>query len=310
MDISAIIVNWNTKDLLVQCILSLKKSGFQGRLEILVVDNGSQDGSVEFIREHFPEVCLIPNKENLGFAKANNLGIQKSSGRYLCFVNSDVVVLGDCLAKLCDFMDQHPSVGIVGPRVLKPDLTVQDSCRKFPSPMTAFCDLAGPLWGGKLGRCREHMTEFAHDKLISVDSLVGCFLFVRRQALEESGCFDERFFIYSEETDLCRRFRDKGWEIVFSPDASIIHHHGASSSKDPGRFFVELYRSKIKYWKKHHSLPRQAAFLLFFYLYHISRILGFALKSRILPPGKREGALLRIKAHRKCMKLPFALDSN
>jgi GT2 family glycosyltransferase len=265
IDISVIIVNWNTKELLLECIKSIENNINNSKIEIIVIDNASNDGSVQALNEYFPDVKLIQNVENLGFARANNIGIKASVGHYICLVNSDVTILPGCFKELIQYMEENPSVGIIGPRILWPDLTLQDSCRKFPGLWNNFCE---SLYLNRLFQksdffCGEHMMFFDHASIKKVDGLVGAFLMVRKTALEEVGLFDEQYFIYSEETDLCKRFWKLGWEIVFFPDAQIIHYGRASSSKDPMRFSLAQYDSKVKYWKKHHNSFTVTLFFLF-----------------------------------------------
>ena len=304
MDLSIIIVNWNTKPLLSQCIQSIKSFHPRCEMEIIVVDNGSEDGSAELVRQNFPEVILIENGSNLGFGKANNIGMSKSTGRYVCLVNSDVRILRDCLDNLCGFMNHDPLIAIAGPRVHNPDMTLQDSCRRFPSLWTCFCEAFGlsSLFRQSALFCGEHMFYFSHSKTMRVDSLAGCFLMVKREALDEVGGFDERFFIYAEEVDWCKRFWRQGWEVVFYPGAAIIHDHAGSSSKDPFRFAVERERSLIKYWKKHHSFLSRVLFYSICSAGHLGRVLlGSA--ACILKPSLKQDISQRILKHKMCLKV-------
>lgn len=255
MDISIIIVNWNTKDLLTDCINSIFAQKLIFSYELIVVDNGSEDGSQLLIRQSYPTVKLIENKTNLGFGKANNIGIAVAKGRYLCLVNSDVRLIDGCLQELTEYMDIHPLVGMSGPKIYYPDMRVQDSCRKFPSLWRTFCSefkldtifLKSSFFSG------EHMFYFSHEVEIKPDYLVGCLLMLRKETLDKVGAFDERFFIYAEEVDLAVRIRDAGWEVVFLPQAKAIHNHAGSSSKDPLRFLLAYQKSILQYWRKHHS---------------------------------------------------------
>jgi hypothetical protein len=259
VDVSVIIVNWNTRQLVLECLDSLEKSGTDCRLEIIVVDNGSEDGSVEAVRGRFPGVRVIGNGTNLGFAKANNIGIRQSSGRYLCLVNSDVKVRKGCIDALVRYMDANRGTGMVGPRILNPDLSVQDSCRRFPSLWTNLVVATGldKLFPKSRVFYGEHMFFFSHDRMLDTDYIAGCFMLVRRETIDQVGLMDERFFIYQEEVDWCRRIRDGGWKVMFFPGAEAIHHHGASSSRDPLRFELARQRSVLLYWKKFHGLAER-----------------------------------------------------
>ena len=195
--VSYIIVNWNTKDLLVKCINSLIKQSKCFEYEIIVVDNASTDGSCQAVQHLYPKVILIQNAHNVGFSKANNIGIRRSTGQYICIVNSDTKTLTG-IDRMIDYMDAHGDVGVLGPKILNKNLSLRHNCREFPSLWTTLC-LAislnsvfpkSRLFSGTL------MTYFSHDSIKQVNVLPGCFLMVRREALHEVGLLDERFFIY------------------------------------------------------------------------------------------------------------------
>ncbi|MCE5210549.1 MAG: glycosyltransferase family 2 protein [Deltaproteobacteria bacterium] len=295
MDISVVIVNWNTKDLLIECLHSLNKVTGNLKKEIIVVDNGSNDGSQEAVKTVFPEVKIIKNNENLGFAKANNIGMKASTGRYLCLVNSDVKVLDGCLEQLMHYMDQDTGIGIVGPQILWPDMTLQDSCRKFPGLWNNICDLLhlnklfpkSDLFSG------EHMMFFDHTTAKQVEGLAGCFLMIRKSALEQVGMFDEQYFIYFEETDLCKRFRENNWKIVFFPYAHAIHYGRKSSSKDALRFSFEQLKSKIQYWKKHHRRHVVIIILFTLLVQHGFKLITDTILY-VAAPSKREQIIHRL----------------
>lgn len=256
VDVSVVIVSWNAKGFLKECLQSLADSAASRRMEVIVVDNASSDGSPEMVEQEFPHVELIRSKENLGFAKANNVGIRESTGRYVSLVNSDVRILGDCLGQLADYLDHHRDVGNVGPKILNRDLTLQSSCRQFPSLWNNFCEATGlnKAFRGSSFFSGEHMFYFAHDRELPVDVLVGCFWMVRREAFEKAGLLDEDFFIYAEDVDWCRRCWDAGWRVVFYPGPQAIHYRGGSSANDPARFALEQQKAVLHYWEKHHGL--------------------------------------------------------
>jgi GT2 family glycosyltransferase len=248
IDISVVVVSWNAKDYLMDCLRSLLFPKTSQTMEIIVVDNASTDGSPEAVIEQFPEVILIRNEKNLGFAKANNIGISRSTGKYVCLINSDVIILSDCIVKLYYFMETTPSIGMLGPKILNSDRSLQSSCRRFPSLWNNFCPAIGldRLFPASKFFCGEHMFYFRHDKMQKVEVLVGCFLMIRRKALEQVGYLDEQFFMYAEDIDLCKRFWDAGWEVAFSPHAEAIHYRGASSANAPIRFSVEQEKSLLQ----------------------------------------------------------------
>jgi GT2 family glycosyltransferase len=253
--ISVVIVSWNARDYLMQCLASLSAEECRYPLEIIVVDNASSDGSADAVATRYPDVRLIRKTENLGFAKANNIGVSASSGKYFCFVNSDVKVLPDCVNRLVSFCEENPTVGMVGPRVIGADGKLQRSCMGFPSVWNMLCralalDTLFPRIKAFTGYKLYHWPQ---ESLKSVDILMGCFWLVRREALTQVGLLDEEFFMYAEDWDWCKRFWAKGWQIFFVPAAEAIHYGGASSSNAPVRFYLEMKRANLQYWKKHHS---------------------------------------------------------
>ena len=288
VDVSVIIVNWNTRQLLLECLESLETCGTDSRPEIIVVDNGSEDGSVEAVKERFPGVHVIENGTNLGFAKANNIGIVQASGRYLCLINSDVKVRTGCIDALARYMDANRGIGMVGPRILNPDLSVQDSCRRFPSLWTNLVVSSGldKLFPESRVFYGEHMFFFSHERVLDTDYIAGCFMLVRRETIDQVGLMDERFFIYQEEVDWCKRIWEGGWKVTFFPGAEAIHHHGASSSRDPLRFELARQRSVLMYWEKFHGLLERGMLRCILALGFTLRLCFGYLLSRTLP-GRR-----------------------
>jgi GT2 family glycosyltransferase len=277
--VSVIIVNWNARDYLLQCLTSLTPEVCRYSMEIIVVDNDSTDGSPEAVEIRFPHVRLIRSGANLGFAKANNLGVSHSRGRYLAFVNSDVKVLKNCLTLLVDYSDKTPGAGMVGPRIIGGDGKLQRSCRGFPSVWNMFCralalDAMFPRVKFFSGYA---MSYWPQETERSVDILTGCFWLVRREALEQVGLLDESFFMYGEDMDWCRRFWNRGWKLAFVPSAEAIHYGGASSSNAPVRFFIEKQRADLQYWKKHHSWPAVACYFVISCVHLTLRSIGYTI---------------------------------
>jgi len=255
IDISVVIVGWNAEHYLDLCLQSLAQAPPRRSMEVLVVDNASTDGSVEMIEAKFPWVKLIKSNENLGFAKGNNVAIRQSQGRYVALVNPDVTVFPGCLDALADFMDQNPNAGNVGPRVLNPDMSMQSTCRRFPTLWNNFCSATGLSSRFKNSRffAGEHMFYFPHDRTLAVDVLVGCFSMIRREALDAVGLLDEDLFMYGDDVDWCRRARNAGWQVVFYPGGQAIHDRGKITAPYPVRFAVAQERSVLHYWTKHHG---------------------------------------------------------
>ena len=255
MDISVVIVGWNAKHYLELCLQSFAEAPPQRSMEILVVDNASADGTAEMIETRFPHVRLIRSAVNLGFSKGNNVAIRQCRGRYIALVNPDVIVFPGCFDALADFLDEHPKVGNVGPRVFNPDMTQQSTCRRFPNLWNNFCDAAGLASAFKGSRffAGEHMFYFSHDRILAVDVVVGCFSMIRRETFDAVGLLDEDLFMYGDDVDWCRRCWNAGWQVVFFPGARAIHDRGKITAPYPVRFALAQQRSIIHYWRKHHG---------------------------------------------------------
>jgi GT2 family glycosyltransferase len=276
MKISVIIVSWNAKSFLLQCLESVLPQSSPDLTEVIVVDNASTDGSPQAVGSHYPTVKLIWNGGNDGFAKGNNIGIRASRGEYLFLINSDVVVSQGCFGKLVAYMDAHPEVGILGPKIIGSDGKVQRSTMGYPSLWNTLCRAlaldsmfpSSKLVGGHL------MTFWNHDVTQAVEVINGCFWVVRRAAMEQVGLLDERFFMYGEDVDWCKRFAEARWEVVFLSEVDVLHYGGASSANAPVKFNVEMQRANSQYWSKHHSRRAAHAFLLISLLHHGLRVAG------------------------------------
>jgi GT2 family glycosyltransferase len=256
LDISVVIVGWNAKHYLELCLESLVKAPPRRSMEVFVVDNASTDDSVEMIEAKFPWVNLVKSTENLGFAKGNNVAIRQCRGRYVALVNPDVIVFPGCLDALADFLDEHPNVGNVGPRVFNPDMSMQSTCRRFPTLWNNFCSATRleNMFNGSRFFAGEHMFYFAHDRTLDVDVIVGCFSMIRRETFDTVGLLDENLFMYGDDVDWCRRARNAGWRMVFYPGGQAIHDRGKTTAPYPVRFAVAQQRSVLHYWTKHHSV--------------------------------------------------------
>jgi GT2 family glycosyltransferase len=251
-DLSIVVVNWNTRELLRDCLASVY-SGVGGlAAETIVVDNASTDGSPEMVAAEFPGALLIRNAENRGFAAANNQGFAVARGRHVLLLNSDTVVHGDVLGRSVAWLDAHPQVGAMGCRVLNTDGSVQRTCAMYPSVLNQFLQASG-LWKLRRPRFlgRYLMTDWGRDSERAVDTISGCYLLVRARVIEEVGPLDEAFFFFGEETDWCRRMRDAGWKLVFAPVGEITHHGSASARKLNARRDVMLTEALVRLHRKH-----------------------------------------------------------
>jgi GT2 family glycosyltransferase len=254
-DVSVIIVNWNTREVLHDCISSVYAQTKDIELEVIIVDNASTDGSTEMIRNKFPQVKLIENPANRGFARANNQGIKVAKGRYVLLLNSDTVVVDKAIAKMVSFADDNPSAAVVGCKVINPDGTLQRTCFMFPSLLNMFLSSTYlyKIFPKSRFFGRERMTWWDRNDVREVDVVTGCFMLVQRAAIKQVGMMDERFFMYGEETDWCYRFKKAGWRIVFAPVDEIVHLGGQSSRQEQEKMILQLRGSILLFIRKHRS---------------------------------------------------------
>jgi len=269
--LSIIIVNWNTRDLLAQCLRSVYANSPDGEFEVWVVDNASTDGSVQMVRERFPQVRLIENVENVGFARANNQAIRESTGRYVLLLNPDTEVKPGALETLMQFMDAHPEAGAAGARLLNPDGTLQPSCHPFPT-------LGREAWrlfhlDALRLYARYEMARWDLETPRPVDVVQGACVILQRKALDQVGLLDENYFIYTEEVDLCYRLHRGGWHIYWVPQATVVHYGGQSTQQMPAEMFLRLYESKLFYFRKHHGRQAACAYKLILLAAAMARLL-------------------------------------
>jgi GT2 family glycosyltransferase len=294
--ISVIIVTWNAKEHVRACLSTLQKQCADSNLEVIVSDNASTDGTPELIASEFPKIKLLRNGANLGFAKGNNVAVRQSSGSYLCFVNSDVKFTSDCFTPMLAYMQEHPQIGMLGPRSLTDDGHIARSTMRFPTVWNSFCRALGidtVLGQMKLMR-GQLMEDFDHDSTCDVEILNGWFWMMPRKAMEEVGLMDEQFFIYGEDVDWCYRFHQAGKRVVFFAGAEAIHIGGASSSAAPLRFSLEMQRANWQYIRKHFGPLRQFGFFLTGLLNDGVRAIGHGLRM-LLPLKNRDDAKLKFK---------------
>jgi GT2 family glycosyltransferase len=253
IDLSVIIVNWNTCELLEQCLASLQETVREVSFAVWVIDNASTDGSVAMVRGRFPHVHLVPNAENVGFVRANNQALRVCRGRYVLLLNSDTRALPGSIDGAVRFMDEHPRAGIVGVRLDNADGTFQASYTPFPTLWRELLILSG------LGRrlIRAHYPSLGpqvEQGPHRIDGYVeGAFLMARREAVDRVGGMDERIFMYAEEVDWCYRFRQAGWDLWYLPGCPIVHYGGQSTMKRQGRMEAELYRSRVYFFGKNYG---------------------------------------------------------
>jgi len=253
VDLSVVILSWNVRDLLRQCLQSVTITRLLTS-EIIVVDNASSDGSPDMLRAEFPEVRLIVSATNRGYPGGNNDGMTAASGRYVLILNPDTLVVGDALSTMLTYADAHSDVGVIGPQLLNPDGSVQSSRRRFPTLLTGLFESTWLQSLAPRGVLRHYYVQDRPDDATqAVDWVTGACLLVRREVIQQVGLLDEGFFMYSEELDWCRRIKQAGWKIVYLPEAKIIHYMGRSSDQVVAQRHIYFQTSKVRYFRKHHG---------------------------------------------------------
>jgi len=280
LDLSIIIVNYNTKDLIKACLKSIYQNTKAISFEIIVVDNHSKDSSVEMIEQKFPDVKLLKNKSNEGYSKANNQGMNISQGDYILLLNSDTEVKENALNNAVKFMNENKDIGICGLKLLNEDGSIQLSCRTFPTFSTALFhrySLVTRLFPDNRFSREYLLSDWDHNSVKDVDWVSGACMLIRREVIESVGLLEEKFFMYSEDVDLCYRAKVNGWRVVYYSFSEVIHYIGKSSEKKPFLSIFERHKSMYIYYKKHYSRE-----ILFLDLITLSAIILRALFKSIL----------------------------
>ena len=303
IDISIIIVTWNGKQFAWECLESLRIYKDDPEVEIIVVDNASTDGTAELVEQDFPWARMIRNSSNLGFAKANNIGMAASMGKFVCLVNSDVKVPPDCIQKMRKYMDITTSVGMIGPQMLSPNGRIERSYMRFPTVWRSFCNALGLHRIFRTSRILSGimMPDFNNSQTAEVDVLNGWFLMVRRRALDEVGKLDERFHMYGEDIDWSIRFCKAGWKRAYYSGACAFHYGGASSAIAPTRLYIEMNRANLQLFRKHYGSPGHLAALAVNCLHELVRLAGYSLLG-MSSKSQRSRALLKVKRSLACIQ--------
>lgn len=254
MDLSIIIVSWNVRDLLRQCLSSIFNNQGGLKVEIFVVDNASVDGTVAMMQQEFPEIRLIANKKNRGFAAANNQAIKQARGKYILLLNPDTEIMPETLSSAINFLTFQPRVAVVGGRILNSDFSIQPSVRNWPTFWPIFLMLLKlPKIFPNLKSVNHYLARnFDYHQPQSAPQIMGAFMMIRREIIDLIGLFDERFFIWFEEVDFCRRVWQAGYQVYYWPKAKIIHYGGQSFAQqkiilNQWRFFQSAWR----FFQKH-----------------------------------------------------------
>jgi N-acetylglucosaminyl-diphospho-decaprenol L-rhamnosyltransferase len=255
-DVSVVIVNWNTRDLLQQTLTTLYRETTDTSFETIVVDNGSEDGSADLVRREWPQVLLITSPTNLGFAAGNNLGFRECRGRYILLLNSDTIILRSTVGGMARFLDAHPEAGCVGCYHFNDDMSLQRSTGDFPNfveDSLFYTDLY------RLSPVRDYLHKHYiwwgdHDRVREVDWVNGACMMVRREVVEQIGGLDEGYFIYAEEVDWCYCMRRAGWGVYFTPEAKVIHLGGKAMDRVPAERIILKYKGQYRFYRKYYPL--------------------------------------------------------
>jgi len=301
LDLGIVIVNYNVRDLLRECLASVYDSRGGVSFEVCVVDNGSTDGSAEMVAEEFPQVRLI-RTENRGYAVGNNLGLREfgfddgggqrtaNPPRFALLLNADTVLPPSALTNMIQFLEQRPTAGVVGPRLVRADGSLDRACRRsFPTPEVALYRLSGlsRLFPKSERFGRYNLTYLSADVTIELDSVVGAFMLIRRETLAEVGLLDERYFMYAEDLDFCYRAKQLGWQVWYNPQVTVLHYKGQSSRQRSKFANAKFYETMRLFHDKH--FKQQTFFLVNWLIYAGIDLLGVwaGLRDRLRPEEQR-----------------------
>ncbi len=272
-DLSVIVVNWNTCRLLDACLQSVESTRQNLRIDVLVVDNGSSDGSVDMVRQRFPGFLLIANADNRGYAAANNQAIERARGQYLLLLNSDAAVEPAALRTIVAYADDHPDVGVIGPKLLNPDGTLQPSGGRFPTPASTVASLLGLH---RLMGWPRYGTRRDYTKPADVDEVSGAAILIRRQVIDQIGVLDEGYTWGYEDVDFCLRARRAGWRVRYVPDARVVHQWGGSQRLAPAPTIVKAIAGRRRYFQKHYGRLSAALVMAATFVSHLLRFVVFS----------------------------------
>ncbi|MEZ5963039.1 MAG: glycosyltransferase family 2 protein [Planctomycetota bacterium] len=301
--LSVVVLSWNTKDITLACLRALQRDTARHEREVLVIDNGSHDGSADAVASEHPWVQLVRNPDNRGYAGGHNQGARMARGTFLCTLNSDTEVAPGALDALVDFLEADPTYGAVAPMLVHPDGSVQRACMRFPGLLTALCydTWVGKVWPGSWVEARYYMRDFDHLSSRDVAQPPGAVFVIRRQEYLDLGGLDENLFLFFNDVDLCRRLWKMRRRIRYLADVQVVHHGGAST-KGYGDFIVVWHRNRLAYYRKHYGpwvMP---------YLRAIVRMRAlqerFALRRRYRDPGDLRSALADLARCRREILAP------
>lgn len=302
MFLSIIVVSWNVCDLLRVCLRSVFDTAVGIDLEVIVIDSASSDETVSMIQREFPQVRLVACDENVGFAKGNNIGLEMAQGELLFLLNPDTVVQSGAIASLTNYLTQNEQVGMVAPQLLNEDGTVQSSRRRFPTLATGFWESTWLQPYAPASALRHfYMEDVPDDAISEVDWVQGAAMLIRREVYTQVGGMDEAYFMYSEELDWCRRIKlERGWPIVYLPEAQIMHYQGKSSEQASTQRHINFNRAKLRYFRKYHGRVSALTLRLFLLLNYATQLLLEAIKGIL--GHRRELRWQRVRAYGKVLR--------
>ena len=277
-ELSICILTLNSRDFLQKCLNSIKQYPPKGEYEILVADNGSDDGTTAMLKEEFPEVQVLLNKENQGFTKPNNQMLHLAKGDFLLLLNPDTLLTEDCFNPQLDFLKDHPEVGVSIPKVLNGDGSFQKQSRRGeakPVEVIGYFLKLGKIFPNSKALNGYLLSWLPEDEISEVKAVSGSCMFIRRETWEQVGDFDEQFFAYQEDSDYCKRAREKGWKVMYVPISRIIHYGGEGGSKaQPVNSIIQWHLSYYRYYRKHFAKDH---FFLFNWAYYLLMVAKLAL---------------------------------
>lgn len=276
-ELSIIIVSWNVRQMLEHCLSSIKKN-LTLNYEVIIVDNNSSDQTKEMVQSKFPEFLLIANSRNIGFAAANNQALAQARGKWLLILNPDTVLFKETAENCLLYLKRNPEVGVLGCKILNPDLSLQPSCRNLPDLSSQLLILlkVHHFKPGLKPLKKYFMADFKYQETREVEQVMGAFLMTKREVIEKAGFFDPNFFVWFEEVDFCKRVKKLGYKVIFFPEAKIIHHQGESFKQVMTlKAQRNFNRSLAYYFKKNHSYFSYLIILIFFPLSYFLAFLVF-----------------------------------
>ncbi len=274
MTFSFIIVNWNARELLEKCLLSIINAGSHFNFEIIIIDNASEDGSIEMMRKKFPRINLIANTKNLGFAAGVNQGIKQARGEYIVLLNPDVEIMESTVENLLEEFEKSTDYGIVGGKIKNEDGSIQPSVRAFPdvfSQVLISLKLKHIFNSRAIGRYLAQ--NFDYEKRQEVDQVMGAFFAIRRKVIEQIGMMDERFFLWFEEVDFCKRAKDAGWKIIYAPKTELVHLGGKSFGQISSAKRQMIFNKSLRHYMRKHKGP--IVWFAFIILHPLSLLFAF-----------------------------------